>query len=182
MSKLYKITNLIDSSVVIEDINVKLLGKGCFQLVNEESICYSKNLKEVRRFIKIEEIKNNRIIPAWPFSQTKVETVESEVPKSESNLANQEVITHLGRIEKLLSTIAEQNYLAKPIINISNPSSQSDSKPDSSHRFSDSNPMFIPSKIVPTTKDSVLNVTSEEVEKDDFEKNVKLLSKQRRNQ
>jgi hypothetical protein len=104
----YKITNLTNSSLTIEDINVRLPGKGSSVVVDANSADKSKDLALNKSFVKIEKVpyqKNPLIkldslpVPSdyrKPESISVIDTLRDDVAEIKSTLA---VI--LSRIESL---------------------------------------------------------------------------------
>jgi len=192
-----RITNILNSSVVIEDINVFLPGKGSYVDVSIELANFSKDLVKNSHFVKVTEIGSNNM-PIWPLISRKpipihkneLETrSEPQIIDQNINISKEDIndIKELARsIKESLSHLAqkENNYppeLFERIISAI--SSSSGSHTPSSFSPKGNDPIFIPSTIVPDkdqAKSNFAAITDIESNKD-IDSNINVLNSLRKN-
>lgn len=190
-----KITNLIPGDVVIEDLGVRLRGRGDSSIVPTEAAAASRDLAKNSRFVRVETIRVQDPVPFWPFVKERVEpqpgrqrppVLEDPVRQS-SELV--ELKRYLSSINQALQSLLERPAPAPPeVVAAHVRTAQSvavlpaglPGAPNLPGAGSGSDPMFIPSKIVPDDASASIKVKEESVVKDDFEDGLDALRKARR--
>jgi hypothetical protein len=181
MNHRIKLTNQISSSLVIEDIGVKLNGKGDFRIVDSETALKSKDLIRMSGLVKQEKVSMPKI---WPFasnppSPSPPKPQPLSIQKSEpiqvidKGLDQSEIISELSsKMDKILQMLSDKSNQPPIIINQS--SSSVTGKSQTMKKSED--PIFIPNKILPDTVDSKINMETDEIEKDNIDNISKKLS------
>ena len=63
--KLYEIKSLVNSTVIIEDLGIRLNGNGSAVRINEHDYARSSSLKNLKGVVKVTPVPT----PIWPFSK-----------------------------------------------------------------------------------------------------------------
>jgi len=180
MDELKKITNLIPGDVVIEDLGIRLRGLGDSFIVSTNIAHSSTDLVNNSRFIKIEPFKIENNMSLWPFikeskhneeilhsnvQSNDIETIKNQIDNIESGL---QIL--LSRPQSVTSEIVAEHIqkyqLTHCII------------PDQQNMWSD--PVFIPSNIVPVNTDSSIKIKKDAIKVDDFNTNLDALRRVRK--
>lgn len=184
-----RIINRIRGDVVIEDLCVRLRGIGSSQEVSSQAAAASLDLIRNRNLVTVEDVRSPQM-PFWPVLKSSPAPSISPAPTPpQPELSS--IMAHVAGIESLLRELLERPSPAHPEVlaahirsaqsmNIiphglpGSPNLPGIGSPNSSE------PMFIPSKIVPeSTGPSSIKVRSDEVEKIDLEDGVAALRKLR---
>jgi len=186
-----KITNLIPGDVVIEDLGVRLRGRGDSSTVPAEAAAASRDLVRNARFVKIETIKVRDPVPFWPFVREKeTREVQPQAPAPAPQVpALAEITKYMSGINQALQALLERPSPAPPEVvaahvrtaqlAVSLPAGLPGA-PNLPGTGRGDDPMFIPSKIVPDGASASIKVKQESVVKDDFDDGLEALRKARR--
>lgn len=189
-----KIVNLIPGDVVIEDLGIRLRGRGDSSIVPAGAAAASKDLVKNSRFVKVETIRVQDPVPFWPFVKEREEPqprrppppVQASPVQQLSELA--ELKRYLSGINQALQSLLERPSPAPPeVVAAHVRTAQSmmalpSGLPGATNlpgSGSGNDPMFIPSKIVPDNASTSIKVKEESVVKDDFEDGLDALRKVR---
>jgi len=170
-----RITNMSSMSVVIEDIGVRLNGRGSTVIIDAGLLASSKLINQVSSLLLIEDYRPAPAI--WPFATNPPPTVtkiksdrKPPEPPKVAVPANQslDLSPLTDRLDKLVSLMSNPQVVY-----------QSGAEAPS-HRFSaPSVPppdlVFIPSSILPTDATSSLQVKTEELANSDISDSVAAL-------
>ena len=176
-----KITNTSTLSVVIEDIGVRLSGRGAFVIIDASLLASSRLLEQVRPLLVIEDYQTSPSI--WPVAvkppPTVTRIVSNRAPPAPPKVAPTTAVTQApvdlspltDRLDKLVSLMASAHSGAMT----SNASSISTSGPS---KVVD-DVLFIPSSFIPADATSSLQVKTEEVVNSDISDSVAALRRMR---
>ena len=189
-----KVTNLIHGDVVIEDLGIRLRGKGDFSIVPMEAASVSRDLVRNSRLVKVETIGVQDPVPFWPFMKKKVKP-QSRPHSPPAQMSPVQQSSELSELKRYLSGInqALQSLLERPIpappevvaAHVRTAQSMGPlpaglpGAPNLPGAGSGRDPMFIPSKIVPDNTSTFIKVKDGSVAKDDFEDGLDALRKAR---
>ncbi len=175
--KLCKITNLISSSVSIQDIGVYLPGKGSTKIIDYELSIKSKDLKN-NKLVKIEYFNVRKIEPKYEtkslFSKNEhandnKTSIEQEINKEDLRLINENIKEIKSMLLNLHNQQHDEKINDKQAINVDKPEV-------------DNELLFIPSKITPDNIESNMKTDEQHID-DDFsitkEKLKKLIGKRK---
>ena len=169
----YKITNLISSGVVLEDLKVHLPGKGSWIIVHAASADASEDLRKNRHLVKLEAIYIRKPMPVWPF--IKSVPTKNTLPLGPIHDSQElgKLLSSVRGIEAALRELllrpspAPADVLAAHVHAIRQRGGIPSGLPGGSDPADD--PIFIPSQIVPTDLDADIRSHEGEVKKDDFD-------------
>jgi hypothetical protein len=161
-----KLTNMINSSVVIEDLGIILNTKES-KLVDIDIASRSKDLtNKIKEKLITKQIVNHPAIHIWPFHTNSVqkvqEPVQPEVKKSErpeNDELRDQVRTLTNRLDSLIDILSVKQ---EPTI-VNNYIGQ-DSQSIQTSKVKPNETMFIPSKIVPDKSSEEIRLTSKNEE------------------
>ena len=187
----YKITNLISAGVAISDLGIHLPGKGSFIIVDESAKEKSKDIKQIKNWVRIEPVIEDRV-PIWPFTkEAKVEIkpkIKSE-PKSDSEFSLEELTQSVKKIEQILIQLLNRpsppppEIIAAHIKSIDQiggiPRGLPGAKPKPGPGVSQ-DPIYIPSRIKPEIKDGGVLISSKDMATNDIDQNINLLKEMRK--
>lgn len=110
----YCITNLMNMSVIIEDIHVRLPCKGSSMVINADVMAKSRDLKTCRNWVDVKLVSRSKPMPIWPLVKPalffKSETQSTSPPIVQPSSELDEVRQSLRKIEQ--STKAMLDLLA----------------------------------------------------------------------
>jgi hypothetical protein len=193
--KTYEIKNLSSTSVYLEDLGIRLNGKGATARISEDTMNASKSIKEMRSMLALTPIKP---VPVWPFSGPSVKvkrdlSVKQDtppappVPEAPKNPIVVDVHVPaqdtskmdalLDKMTNLLSSIGSLTEMASRNITTSAPSASTIIQGVNTPLVSD--PIFIPSKIVPDAKSVQVSLSENKQDRPDIEEATKSLKKLR---
>jgi len=169
-----KITNISNTSVVIEDIRVYLPGKGDNDIVNTELISRSKNFQDIKNLVRVEEIKTNKPMPVWPFHKPPAK--QAEPPRENLGSIKEDVKIIKELLTELLSrpsappaeVVAAHMRVAQE---------RKELLKSGDLPLSTKDPLFVPSHIIPDDAETVIKTKEIEIDKDDFDGDVEALRK-----
>jgi hypothetical protein len=169
-----RIINISNISVVIEDIRVYLPGKGDSDIVNTELVNRSKDFRDVRSLVRVEEIKTDKSMPVWPFHKSLPKL--KEAPQEDTGSIKEDVRIIKELLTKLLSrpsappaeVVAAHMRVAQERQELLKAGTLPLPMQD---------PMFVPSSIIPDDAEAVIKTKETEITKDDFDGNVEALKK-----
>jgi len=167
--KLCRLTNLTSIDLSIEDLGVHLPGRGSQAVVNADSATASKNLKEMVKLVRVENIPESRPMPIWPFiKDSPVQSLSASNPVENTEFSRRldEINQSQKEILLLLRHMNIQPKVTTPDYSASIDSGSSD-------------PMFIPDRIMPTTQEIRMKVRESEVDKSDMDSSKKVLRRLR---
>lgn len=182
-----RITNRIRGDVVIEDLCVRLRGLGSSQEVSSQAAAASLDLIRNRNLVTVEDVRSTQM-PFWPIIKSPP-PAPPPPPPPQPELSG--IMAHVAGIESLLRELLERppsphpEVLAAHIRSAQSMAMIPHGLPGSPNlpgigSPNSSEPMFIPSKIVPDSTGASIKVHSDEVEKSDLEDGVAALRKLRR--
>ncbi len=184
----YEVTNLLPTSLTIEDIGVNLQPAGGTQsskVLSEHTYKASRHIRscEQRKWVKVVVRRAfvPRPIPVWPFSKAPPAPAPPPPPSTPaaSRPSRSEVVL-AGLIQKL--EILINRVQSAPT---SSPAPQQTLLAPARARLAEdvsvaADPLFIPSSIVPTTAEVRIRVDESTTEKGDFESGTDALRKLRK--
>lgn len=194
-----RITNVLNSGVVIEDINVFLPGKGSYVDVPINLANASKDLIKNSHFIKVTEIGSDDM-PIWPLISRKSVPIKKDEASSKQEIHMNDsvslskedvnVIKDLAKsIKESLEHLVQKDNHYTPemfeqmVLAISSKlSSASGSSHSTSSASRSADPIFIPSTVVPDENQAKSNfaaITDVESNKD-IESNINVLNSLRK--
>lgn len=162
----YRITNIIHSGVVIEDLNIYLAHKGSFTIVDADVADRSDSLRHAQRLVKIEKFQ--AVSPAAP-PLAPIPTVPVPVPSipmPEPKAVDPSIGQELNLIKQMLSNL------------VSKIDNRPDDKPVASAQARSpvlESEMFIPSSILPGDAETHVEVEQNEATRDDLDDSLSLL-------
>lgn len=172
----YLVTNRLATSLIIEDIGVRLNASGGNKLLDEHTYSASRLIKEYEQKKWISVVTRSEPvakppIPIWPFSSSPV------LPPAPPSPPADVVILHglVAKLENIIHIMQSPARSAAPMhssgLPIYSPAPQQQASDE---------PMFIPSIIVPGVVDMKINVATTETEKEDFDSGLAALKKARK--
>jgi hypothetical protein len=181
-----KIINITSSDVVIEDLSLRLPGKGSFGIVDANAADRSKNLQDCKKLVRIERFGSSKPMPLWPFVKppppprkkvkTRTKTITKTMGKSDEHKSIQDlsgVREDLQDIKRLLSELLiRPGTIGAPESVGVDPETTIPSMKD---------PMFIPSNIVPNDAEAQMSANEDEIQRDDFDDSLSALKKALKN-
>ena len=182
----YKITNLIQSSVVIEDIGVFLPCKGSSVILNESVVSSSKDLKSHKNWLKVEpyNMKPKKSVNIWPFTKSNHKVDRPNlVPQQFSQQVPQQLqivqpIKHdaqdikdmrqmmheiVKHVQRITDQVTKLSSVQVPVQQIQYQNVMSSVSQDV---IGPNEPMFIPSQILPKKAEVRINSVKDEVKQD----------------
>ncbi len=175
MSELKKITNLIPSDLVIEDLGIRLRGIGDSCIASTHMISLSKDIINNSKFVKVEQFKIDNKMPIWPFMKESKNV--KEVPSYYEQSDDMKIIKkQIHNIESGLQILLSRSQLS--IGSVEKYKLTHSVISDKQEILSD--PIFIQSNIVPRNVDSSIKVKKDAIKVNDFNKNLDILRKVRK--
>lgn len=186
-----RITNLINGDVVIEDLGIRLPGKGSYRDVPIEAVAASRDLPLHARFVKITDVYGSgdpgrpKKMPFWPFIKTMEPGPDPGPPPSRDLSGLQRSLSNIeGYLRELLERPAPPHpeVLAAHLRSIGSRTDVPDGLPGAPNlpgTGSGDHPMFVPSSIVPKEAKAKIKVREEAVDKDDLDDGVAALRRAR---
>jgi hypothetical protein len=167
----YKITNMVNADIIIEDLSIRLSGKGSSAIVDANTADKSKDLVASRKLVRVDKIREINM-PIWPFvkSESKPEGTPPHTPDNTSDM--DEIKLLLSSILLEIRSKQEPKSELKTIIVEKNSVIQG-------HSAIVSEPMFIPSRITPDEAETDIKLREGEVLKNDLNKGIETLKKLR---
>lgn len=176
----YQITNLLHTSLTIEDIGVVLQsagGKDSIKILPEQTYHSSRIIKKYERqkWVSTKIILDGpkKSIPVWPFSSTSEIVAPRRPPSSPpppSPSAPNESFHHLEtKLDKILDLL-RMSSTPSAVRTAFIPSAVS----------APSEPMFVPSKILPESAEVRINVKESEMDSSGMDEKIEALRKARR--
>lgn len=164
---LYRITNILNTSLTIEDLGL-ILSAGEFRLISSDAYSRSEDIQKQSRYLKINticvansdtenkipsKISHEKPIVVFPTSLTKQNLASAVVNDSTSDLSGLE-----KKIDGLYSLLTE--LISKPQASIAHQiTSNSNNSIESIDTLQD--PMFIPKSITPDAKVSTETIETQ---------------------
>lgn len=174
---LSKITNITAASVVIEDIGVYLPGKGSHQTIKSELIEKSRDFQDVKKLVRVDQVKLPKPMPIWPFVKKPVpKELEVKPPKGELGDIRQDV----RKIMQLLTELLSRPSAPPPEVVAAHMQVAQERREllkEGKLPLGDSDPMFIPSSIIPHDAEAIIKTEEVEITKDDFDGDLEALRK-----
>lgn len=188
----YVITNESSSDIYLEDIGIRLSGRGSSAVVGKPEFESSKSVKSVGKAISYRLVEPS----IWPFSARKPaqlvspppKTVNSsQDPKPDHPAVKMEMIAALKiiqRLDKIVAAMENSSMQAKtPTSGKLETTAYHEVGRDPSsiqvNQFS-KDPVFIPSSIIPKDAEIRVNLKESESERPDLEETAKALKKMRK--
>ena len=178
---------------MIEDLGVRLRGRGDSSIVPADAAAVSRDLARNSRFVRVETIRTQDQVPFWPFIKDERSPVRPDPSPVKQVPAQQvseldELKRYLSGINQALQSLLERPAPAPPEVvaahvrtaqsALSLPAGLPGS-PNLPAAGRGDDPMFIPSKIVPDQAVASIKVKEEVVEKGDFDDGLEVLKKMR---
>lgn len=180
----YRIVNQIASGVTLEDLRVHLPGKGSWAVVHAASADASKDLRENRHLVELKPFRTERSMPVWPFIKS---PPTGKALLSKPSLNPQEMEKLLQSVQGIEAALQEllgrpspvpASVLAAHVHAIRQRGGIPPGLPGGPDPADD--PMFIPSRIVPTGMEADIQAQEGEVRKDDFQEGADALREARK--
>lgn len=173
---MYLVTNRLSTSLIIEDIGVRLGASGGSKLISDYTYNASRHIKEYeqKKWVSIATRPSPAVkapIPIWPFSATPPPVQTAHAPSSEVTILHGLV----AKLENIIHSLHSAPRAAVPVATSGLPTYSSVPQPQPSDE-----PMFIPSVIVPSVVDMKINVATTESENKDFDSGLEALKKARK--
>jgi len=165
----YRITNIVNADVIIEDLSIRLAGKGSSAIVDANTADRSKDLIANCDLIRIDKIREMNVMPIWPFVKPKSEPHNSQIP-NDVHKDMDEIKSLLANILLKIESKPKSESITEKHIIIQERSNHSDETPE---------PMFIPSKITPDKAETDIKLREGKIFKNDLSKGVEALKKLR---
>lgn len=177
--KIYEVENISGASLFIEDLNIRLNGKGSKVRISQYQLAYSKSLKELTGLVKITDVllanKPSEIprkldqqrIDSSPNLNSSLNTDNQDKPNEKMN----ELMSKVSQLIDVVNTYTDfmkSSSLPTPTIGLRNDSNKN------------GDVFFIPSKIVPDGVNSAISSKHTETDRDDLEEASKALKKLRK--
>jgi hypothetical protein len=176
---MYLITNRLPSSLIIEDIGVRLAAAGgtsSSKLLSEHTYNASHQIKEYERkkwvMIEIRQPVAKAPVPLWPFSAAPQAPVPPPPPPAESVMLNKV----MDRLEGMIGSLQKASIPSPSAIY----QSAAAIPAPIAHPQASADPMFIPKQIMPEVADVNINVKTSESETKDFDSGLEALKKARK--
>jgi hypothetical protein len=166
----YKITNIVNADVIIEDLSIRLPGKGSNVIIDANIANRSRDLVVNRNLIRIDKIGEKVPMPIWPFVKSK----KLPDPTPESNATQKDlsdIKSMLADILLRMNSESASKTVIKKVIAVSQ-----NQVPEI---LEVQEPMFIPSKIMPDQAEVDIKLREREVSKTDLSEGIKALKKLR---
>lgn len=167
--RLCKITCLVPIGVRLEDLNVHLAGRGSTAIVSADSADKSSDLKSSRHMVRVEHLPEPTM-PIWPFMKASPSVPVPPLQERNSGLSEQ-----LEEIRKVQREIRDM-LLNSSVQSIPTAAFQAEVGRSSGP----SDPIFIPSQIVPDVRDEQMKIRESEADKPGLEEDMEILKKLRR--
>lgn len=165
----YKITNIVNADVVIEDLSIRLSGKGKSIVIDAITADKSRDLIANRHLIRIDRVGEAVQVPIWPFSKDKVEP--APIKESVKNITKDDISEIKLLLASILSKMNDNRDIKTIIIEksgiIVDPTMKSEE------------PLFIPSKIIPDQAEVSIKLKENEILGNDLSRGVQALKKLR---
>ncbi len=160
---LYKVINLTQANIIIEDIGVHIPVSG-HRFIDIHAYHGSRNLKDYisKKWVAVNEQRQKAPIPVWPLSKPKL---KDNLPVQSDNALEyklNEIISLLksgfsGTDQRIASLPA---FVRETVVTTPTSQNNSQSNPDF---------MFIPEKIVPDGVEAHMNLKTDESNREDFD-------------
>lgn len=194
LSEMVRITSVVLHGVSLEDIHVYLPGKGNYQDVDSNTASTSKDLQRYKNWVRIDKIDRKKPVPIWPFVKAQppasVYPVPAPipVPAQVPDQSSPELIRVLKKLESSLVELLQRPSSPSPEVVAAHVRSLQEMQfvpaglpggPRLPGPGASSDPIFIPSTIVPVGAETDIKVREEKVEKSDLEDGIAALRRAR---
>jgi hypothetical protein len=160
---LCRITNLMETSIAIEDIGVHLPARGSNVLIDTKTAERSRDLKSYQKWVRVEAVVSPRLA-IWPFTKPVVQpksipvalpvAVSSPVPVVSELQQVRETLSTLNSLAHKLSEFMQQTKLVQsPIAAVA-----------ASEIVVEKDPIFIPSRVMPKNADVQIQTHEDEID------------------
>lgn len=171
----YRITNIVNADVIIEDLSIRLPGKGSSAIMNADVVNRSKDLVINRNLVRVDKIEENSSMPIWPFVKPELDKIlEKPAPILESD-TTQKDITEIKLM--LADILLKMNSKPEPKTIIIEKVNSITRGQDIASETPTQELMFIPSKITPDAAETDIKLREREVSKDDLSRGVQALKR-----
>jgi len=184
---MYLVTNRLATSLVIEDIGIRLEpagGTASSKLLTEQTYRVSHKLKEYeqRKWIAI-AVRNSpppkAPIPIWPFSASPAQPPSPPPISAESTALHTLVAKLEAIVQALQAPLVAASRTPAPTPATVYQAAASLPRVTPSIQASDE-PIFIPKQIMPTSADVSINVATSETDREDYDADLKALKSARK--
>jgi hypothetical protein len=171
-------------SVVIEDIGVRLPGRGSSFIVHSDAASVSKDLVLCKNWVKVEQLKDEPKMPVWPFTKVKKPTPDP-TPIFVKDL--DEIKSSVKKISEYIESLLQRPVPVAPeivaehvrVLQQRERFNSVLSGRDNEKKSSFSEPIFVASQIVPDDVESDIRANKAEVDKQDLDEGTKAIRKLR---